>query len=95
MPEHTPGPWKAARVFAHNAPDSFKVFTKTFGGVCVADCGDNEDNAKIVAAAPELAEALAKLLVRAEVSLDQSATHDGLVNCKAIAAARAILAKLS
>jgi hypothetical protein len=54
----TPGPWKAARVYSNNAPDSFKVFTKPFGGVCVADCGDNEENANLCAAAPALVETL-------------------------------------
>ena len=57
----TPGPWKAARVFANNAPDSFKVFTKPFGGICIADCGDNEENANLCAAAPELLRALKDL----------------------------------
>jgi hypothetical protein len=56
-------------VFANNAPDSFKVFTKPFGGVCVADCGDNEENAKLCAAAPELAETLKWLLDRYQLTL--------------------------
>ena len=62
MPKYTPGPWKAARVFADNAPDSFKVFTKPFGGTCVADCGDNEENAKLISAAPELLSACKQAL---------------------------------
>jgi hypothetical protein len=45
------------------------------------------------AAAPDLLAALQVLLSRAAFSLDQSATHDGLANCQAIAAARAVIAK--
>jgi len=41
----------------------------------------------------ELVKALSHLLVRAS-SLDQSATHDGLQNCDALAKARAALAKV-
>jgi hypothetical protein len=62
----TPGPWKAARVFENNAPDSFKVFTKPFGGVCVADCGDNEENATLIAAAPTMLNALKDCLAKLE-----------------------------
>jgi hypothetical protein len=62
----TPGSWKAARVYGNNVPDSFKVFTKTFGGVCVADCGDNEENANLCAAAPDLLEALKIMVAHAQ-----------------------------
>ena len=62
MSNRTPGSWKAARVFGNNAPDSFKVFTKPFGGVCVADCGDNEENAKLCAAGPEMITAIRRAL---------------------------------
>ncbi len=41
----------------------------------------------------ELIAALANLLALAEKQLDQSATHDGLTNAAAIAAARQALAK--
>ena len=77
MPNYTPGPWKAARVYGNNAPDSFKVFTKPFGGVCVADCGDNEENAKIVAAAPELAEIVKEAANMIEYVLDDGYSFEG------------------
>jgi len=47
-------------------------------------------NAKAIAALPELLEALEMLHFRA-CSLDQSATHEGLQNCEALAKARAAL----
>jgi hypothetical protein len=50
-----------------------------------------EANARLIAAAPDLLEALRDLLSRAD--LDQSATHDGLENCNALARCRAAIAK--
>jgi len=50
-----------------------------------------EANARLIAAAPDLLEALRDLLSRAD--LDQSATHDGLENCDALARCRAAIAK--
>jgi len=46
----------------------------------------------IISAAPDLLSALEALLSRS-VSLDQSATHDGLQNCAAIAQAREAIRK--
>lgn len=43
--------------------------------------------------APELVEALSFLLTTAEKQLVQDATHEGLTNCEALAAARIALAK--
>jgi hypothetical protein len=50
-----------------------------------------EANARLISAAPDLLEALRDLLSRAD--LDQSATHDGLENCDALARCRAAIAK--
>jgi len=48
--------------------------------------------ARLIAAAPNLISTLEKLLACAS-KLDQSATHDGLQNCEAIAQAREALRK--
>ena len=52
-----------------------------------------EANARLIAAAPDLLTALRDLLSRAEIELDQTATHDGLANCDALARCRAAIAK--
>ena len=49
-------------------------------------------HATLISAAPDLLSALESLIIRAN-SLDQSATHDGLQNCQALAFARAAITK--
>lgn len=44
--------------------------------------------AQAIAALPQCLEALSKLLELSAKQLDQSATHDGLENCKVLASAR-------
>jgi len=56
------------------------------------DAAQNLANARLIAAAPDLLSTLEKLLACAS-KLDQSATHDGLQNCEAIAQAREALLK--
>jgi hypothetical protein len=61
---HTKGPWKADRVLIENAPDRMMVHVDAWGGPNIADCGTFEgdkehiDNAKLIAAAPDLLDAL-------------------------------------
>lgn len=55
-------------------------------------CDETKSNSRIIAAAPDLLSSLENLLKRAS-TLDQSATHDGLQNCEAIASARAAISK--
>lgn len=50
-------------------------------------------NAQLMGSAPELLAALEKLTALAANQLGQSATHDGLENCKALADARQAIAK--
>jgi hypothetical protein len=52
-----------------------------------------EANARLIAAAPELLDALTNLYLVAQEQLDQSATHDGLTNCDWLARCRAAIAK--
>jgi len=62
---YTKGPWKADRVFVNNAPDRIIVRVNKWKGETIADCGIlsecNPDNAQLIAAAPELLEALEHL----------------------------------
>jgi hypothetical protein len=53
---------------------------------------ENLANARLISAAPDLLSTLEKLLACAS-KLDQSATHEGLQNCEAIAQAREALRK--
>ena len=90
---HTPGPWSIQR---HDKGDSRRLLVVGKSGM-VADVDwndkdENEANARLIAAAPDLLAALKSMLKRA-VALDQSATVDGLANCDAIAKARAAIAK--
>ena len=80
---HTPAPWK------HDATWGLIKYGKT--EICALHSG-NIANAHLIAAAPDLLSTLEKLLACAS-RLDQSATHDGLQNCEAIAQAREALRK--
>lgn len=90
----------------NNAPDgqvskhSYSVADKE--GFIVAHCTNplvtmsserSEANARLISAAPDLLSALERLLQISQEELDQSATHDGLVNCEALANARAAITK--
>jgi hypothetical protein len=96
MQNHSITPWKTAiafdRAYIRNIKDA--------QGEIIAQIPDWEDglsettaNARLMAAAPDLLEALRDLLSRAESELDQTATHDGLANCDALARCRAAIAK--
>jgi len=65
----------------------------TVGHVDKRYYGDAKANAQLMGAAPELLAALEKLTALAANQLDQSATHDGLENCKALADARQAISK--
>jgi hypothetical protein len=62
------------------------------GAQGTVDTAQDAADLQLMAAAPELLAALIDLLARAN-ALDQSATHDGLTNCSALAKARAAIAK--
>ena len=81
---HTPGPWK------HDSTWGLIKYGKT--EICALHSG-NLANAHLISAAPDLLSALERLLKISQEELDQSATHDGLVNCEALANARAAIAK--
>jgi hypothetical protein len=87
-------PWKTAIAFDRDYIRNIKDAQ----GEIIAQIPDWEDglsestaNARLMAAAPDLLAALRDLLSRAEQELDQTATHDGLANCDALARCRAAI----
>jgi hypothetical protein len=88
--KHTPGPWSVTESFCNNACNRLVVKRKTWGGEVVADLGEAPDasraNARLIAAAPEMLEALRAMVSRAPF-IDQSVTAEGLANCEALAKA--------
>ena len=56
--QHTPGPWAVSpdHIFRNQA-DIFEIHWSTIGE-CIAECVHGEANARLIAAAPELLEAL-------------------------------------
>ena len=55
---HTPGPWKATRIFIENQPDRMVIKVNKWQGAIIADCGTfaecDLDNAHLLASAPKL-----------------------------------------
>jgi len=96
----TPGPWNRldrpesslddSRILTHISNGSHIVCT--LGTTCTDGSPSHSSNAQLISAAPDLLSALEALLSRS-VSLDQSATHEGLKNCEAIAQAREAIRK--
>ena len=62
MTKHTPGPWRVASYFKTNGLDVPWYQVKNENGFIVAECGQGRfemlNNAHLIAAAPELLEAL-------------------------------------
>jgi hypothetical protein len=90
MTTHTPGPWEVI-TSPHALPQVYSAWRDN-SRECITDRVFN-GNAKLIAAAPELLAALQCLAELAEKQLNQSATHDGLTNCAAIARAREVISK--
>jgi len=78
----TPGPWHADREFDICGED----------GHVIADCFGKPANARLMAAAPELYEALAKLVPRFERACAHAGSDEEFI-AEATATARAALAK--
>jgi len=81
-PEYLPGIFRGEICYFQSS--------EIINGILSDEC---EANARAVAALPDLLAALTRLLAVSRAGLDQSATHNGLTNCDAIAHARAALAK--
>ena len=95
--EHTPGPWEVTDSRHVSTGKTLYLFENKS-----AKAGELRANARLLAAAPELLAALKGLVVAASApssphvaghGIDQSATHEGLTNCDALAAARAAIDK--
>lgn len=75
--EFTPGPWKANRVLINNEPDRMIVSMSGWAGYNIADCGpcdgdnSNQQNARLIATAPELFDAAVAVLTDLDNGLDQ------------------------
>ncbi len=54
MSKHTKGPWRAV--------GSTVYFPNSLGGFCIQSCPDSQENARLIAAAPELLEIVIDLL---------------------------------
>jgi len=89
-------PWKTAYSYSHEYVRDIKdAQGELIAQVCDLEKESDEStaNARLIAAAPDLLDALTNLYLVAQEQLDQSATHDGLANCDWLAAARAAIAK--
>ena len=67
--KHTKGPWKRFARVIENSPSDFIIADKAFKGTVIATCND-EANANLIAAAPDLIEA-AKLVLDARALGDR------------------------
>ena len=93
--KHTPGPW-----CFHGQHSEIHSAIDENGNQVIADMNSDNDftrevnaaNARLIASAPDLLAALDALVQRC-VSLDRSATHEGMLNCEAMAHARTAIAR--
>jgi hypothetical protein len=88
-----PTPWQIGRTISR------AVYAADETPICICDsmgeatAAQEANHARLIAAAPDLLDALTNLYLVAREQLDQSATHDGLTNCDWLAAARAAINK--
>ena len=74
---HTPGPWRVFGYDIGTSPD------ETLAVVCAMDGNTDDANANLIAAAPDLARALADLLADAvEMGLDDSPVSGSLLEAR-------------
>ena len=82
---HTPGPWELVQ-----ERDYLNLQEKDTNLVIAQFMGASDEDARLIAAAPELLEQC-KMFEKLLTESDLSATHDGLSNCDKLANLRAIL----
>ncbi len=83
---HTPGPWYSQPTAGHEMHGQSAIASEA-NGKTVAIAYDGRADARLLAAAPEMLEALRAMVARAPF-IDQSVTEDGLANCDALVKAR-------
>jgi hypothetical protein len=75
--KHTQGKWEAVEAFIENSDNHLIVKQEGWGGKNIADCGimidENSANARLIASAPELLEALELILGSINYDLDKIA----------------------
>ncbi len=76
--KHTPGPWSIEAVKDYMRPHDTGIDSEIPESIA---------NAHLIAAAPEMLEALRAMVARGPF-IDQSVTEDGLANCEALLKAR-------
>ena len=82
---HTPGPWYSTPTAGHEMHGQSAIASEA-NGKTVAIAYDGKADAHLIAAAPEMLEALRAMVSRAPF-MDQSVTAEGLANCEALAKA--------
>jgi hypothetical protein len=95
--KHTPGPWEIGSInkkdknlwwaAVFTPKNTGKFHTPRAGEALGVDREECEGNARLIASAPEMLEALRAMVSRAPF-IDQSVTEDGLANCEALLKAR-------
>ena len=96
MTQHTPGPWTIEQIIPEGEPQFWPIAgPHTFK---VADVYLSEIDARLIAAAPEMLDALKELIAEFDEESRQIADTDpgcyGLVETGGIAYARALLARI-
>ena len=85
--KHTPGPWSVNVIGQHWNNKSLKHIEVTFGqdGECICDTVYNPSDANLIAAAPDLLEALQNMVTAYE--------YEASIDNPALLAARAAISK--
>ena len=89
---HTPGPWENIYINEKNTAVAFMPSTEQLK-VCLDKEETMRENARLIAAAPELLQALKCALADLEGSLDDYEEHDWDAHVKSIKEARLAISK--
>lgn len=75
---HTPGPWKHLRALVENAPDRWLIHAGRWGSRGIAEVPiEQEADARLIAAAPELLEALEEIRLLTSRTIHPTDTRQG------------------